>query len=107
MKELFDSLGLAWVNEERTLDLTEAGKRFLGIRTRSKFDSFVAGQILRYRAFVIRERAGGRSARVRAFVVAPRIAKRFLEVLEGVRPIRLEAFEFTIRASAKRRFPPA
>lgn len=66
----------------------------------------VIGQLLRYRAFIISERAGSRDDRVRGFVVAPDPDRRLTEAARGAAPVPLEVFRFEVKGDAKRLFPP-
>ena len=63
------------------------------------------GQVLRYRAFIIKEKANGRANLVRAFVVTPEPDNRLINAAQGASPLLIEVFEFIVRGKAKRIFP--
>lgn len=65
----------------------------------------VIGQLLRYRAFIVSERANGKQSRVRGFVVAPKPDKRLILAAEGAPTVPLEVFAFTVKGAAQRLFP--
>lgn len=65
----------------------------------------VLGQLLRYRAFILKERAGNRDERVRGFIVAPAPDRRLIEAARGASPVPVEVFEFTVKGLAKRLYP--
>jgi len=65
----------------------------------------VLGQLLRYRDFIITERAAGRQNNVRGFIIAPEPDRRLLMAARGAAPVPLEVFQFTVRGQAKRLFP--
>ena len=65
----------------------------------------VIGQLLRYRAFIVAERAKGSERRVRGFVVAPQPDHRLVEAARGARLVPLEVFQFTVKGQARRLYP--
>ena len=66
----------------------------------------VIAQLLRYRSFIISERAAGRDDKVRGFVVAPDPDRRLTEAARGAAPVPLEVFRFEVKGDARRLFPP-
>lgn len=65
----------------------------------------VIGQLLRYRAFIVSERANGNERRVRGFVVAPEADRKVIEAARGAAGVPLEVFRFTVKGAAARLFP--
>jgi len=65
----------------------------------------VIGQLLRYRAFIVAERAKGKETQVRGFVVAPKPDKRLIESARGAGGVPLEVFSFLVKGKAKRLYP--
>ena len=46
-KEVFDSLGLVWVNEDSIMEITDAGREFMRLKGK-ELNSFVSTQLSRY-----------------------------------------------------------
>lgn len=67
----------------------------------------VIGQLGRYRAFIIEERAKGDESQVRGFVVAPQPDDRLVQAARGTRPAPIEVFEFEVKGRACRVYPAA
>ncbi|MFO8013987.1 MAG: endonuclease NucS [Phycisphaerae bacterium] len=65
----------------------------------------VIGQLLRYRSFIVAERAKGEESSVRGFVVAPKPDKRLIESARGAGGVPLEVFRFVVKGNAKRLYP--
>jgi hypothetical protein len=65
----------------------------------------VIGQLLRYRAFIVSERAKGRDQLVRGFVVAPQPDRTLVEAARGAPTVPLEVFQFTVKGQARRMYP--
>jgi hypothetical protein len=65
----------------------------------------VVGQLLRYRGFIMQEKARGNASRIRAFVVAPDIDDRVVAAASGAQPAALEVYEFVVHGRSQRVFP--
>lgn len=71
---------------------------------RGRASDRTVGQLLRYMAFVVKERANGQARRVRGFAVAESPDQRLIQAAAGARAA-IEVFEFKIKGKANRVYP--
>ncbi|MFQ5473209.1 MAG: endonuclease NucS domain-containing protein, partial [Dehalococcoidia bacterium] len=85
---------------------TDAKKRWVVLELkRGRAGDKVVGQLLRYRGFIVSERASGKENRVRGFIVTPVRDRRAIAAVRGAGPLPLEVHQFLVEGRASRLFP--